>query len=242
MGIDQTVVRGKYTSLRVSAAAATGVQATEPADIVLTAPTGASVGDTTVDLTVPSGTAELKKNQILEFSGGAIVVVTADVSVGTTATATAIDDPDGETGDGIDTAIAGAETATWDGLYEVLGTDDSQFQIGENVQELNPASYQDAYGGTAWSEDEEQSKNWQISRGGRFKIDDYAYQQIRLAGLEGREMWVKRVLADEANAEAEATEGRAKVRGFTTTAPAAGIVDASWTFRGQGSPAVTALP
>lgn len=238
-----TFARGKNSEIFVSDAAALGTIATEPADATITVGTQADVGDTVADLRVAAGTLTLRKNLILAFDDGATTVlvrVTADTTIDATASAVPVDAIAGDT-PGITGTLTTGHTAVWDQLHRVLGTESANFAVADNVNQLTPASYEARFAGTVWDEDEATSKGWSIPRAGRFKAGDYALRQCEIANLEEREVWVKVVYADEDGDPARVYEGRARVRNFSVDAPATGVLDASWTWQGQGRPKRTDL-
>lgn len=244
MGLDTSFSRGMPTGLYVSAAAPAGQKATKPTPVTITVGTGVSAGVTTVSLS-SSANVTLEENQILVFNAGdpdeVALIVTAQTAVTGTPGAVPVDAVDGVAGDGIPGDLASSDTATWDQMYRVLGTETSDFNVTEGTQELSSVTY-DSGQNMSWDEQEITSRGWNIPRGGRFKPNDPAYKAVRACGLSKREVWVKRILADEDGAAAQIEQGRATVTGFSNTAPASGIVDANWTFQGQGEPEVTDAP
>lgn len=243
MGLETSFSRGMPTGLYVSAAAPAGQKATKPTAVTLTVGTGVSAGATSLSLS-SSADVTLVKNQILIFNAASTpvpVLVTADTAVTSTPGAVPVDAVDGLAGDGIPDDLSSSDTATWDRMYRVLGTETSDFNVTEGTQELSSVTY-DSGQNMSWDEQEITSRGWNIPRGGRFKPNDPAYKAVRACGLSKREVWVKRILADEDGAAAQIEQGRATVTGFSNTAPASGIVDANWTFQGQGEPEVTDAP
>lgn len=235
MPLDTTFVKAKPTILSVGPAAAVGVKATAPTPVTVTMASGASAG--AISLTVSSLTGAIKKGVILVFNEGTIgevrCILTADASQG--AGTLAVDTVSGEANSGIPGALEASDQAVWDGTYRVLGTQQSDYTLSEQTANLTSVTY-DSSEAMVWDESEDTSKSWQIQRSGRFKPSDYAFQQIRLAAHEGREIWVKQVAPDESGDPIHSKSGRAKVRGYTESNPADGIYDASWTFAGQGKP------
>lgn len=238
-----TFARGKNSEVFVSDTAALGAVATEPADATITVGTQAAVGAVVADLRVASGTLDLRKNLILAFDDGSdpvYVRVTADTTIGTGASTVPVDAIVGDT-PGIDGLLTTSHTAAWDRLHRVLGTESANFAVADNVNQLTPASYEARFAGAVWDEDEATSKGWSVPRTGRFKAGDYALRQCEMAALQEREVWVKVVYADENGDPARVYEGRARVRNFSVDAPATGVLDASWTWQGQGRPKRTDL-
>lgn len=234
--------RGKYTEVFQSDAFAAGVLASEPADVTISVDSAASAGDTSVTLSAPS-TITLRKNLILAFTDGSdevLVRVTADTSIGSGGAAVPVDAIAGDE-PGIPAALSTSHTAVWDQLHRVVGTESAGFSTNDNTSSLTPASYESAYAGTVWAEDEATSKGWTVPRSGRFKAGDHALKQAEVANLEEREVWVKVVYADENNDPARIYEGRAKVRNLSVDPPATGVLDASWNWQGQGKPKRTDL-
>ena len=238
-----TFARGKNSEVFVSPAVALGAIATEPQDVTITVGTAASVGATVADLRVAAGTLTLRKNLILAFVDGPDTVyvrVTAETVIDNTASTVPVDAIVGDV-PGIDAALTTDHVAVWDQLHRVLGTESANFAIADNVNQLTPASYEARFAGAVWDEDEATSKGWSIPRQGRFKVGDYALRQCEIASLEERELWVKVVYADENGDPGRVYEGRARVRNFQVDAPATGVLDAGWTWQGQGRPKRTDL-
>ena len=235
--------RGKQSEIFVSDVNALGAPATEPDDVTITVGAAADAGDTEADLRVAAGTLQLRKNLILAFDDGATVVllrVTEDTVIDATASTVPVDAIAGDE-PGIPAALTTDHVAVWDQLHRVLGTESANFAVADNVNQLTPASYEAAYAGAVWDEDEATSKGWSIPRQGRFKVGDHALQQCEIANLEERELWVKVVYADEGGDPGRVYEGRARVRNLQVDAPATGVLDASWTWQGQGRPKRTDL-
>lgn len=236
MAFDTKFVRGMPTGLYVSAAFPTGQKATAPTPVTITNTANANAGDTS--LTLSSATdVWLEANQILIFDD-VPVIVTARTQVTSTPAAVPVDAVEGVAGDGIPDDIPENETASWDRMYRVMGTESSDLNITEGTQELSSVTY-DSGQAMSWDEQEITSRGWNIPRNGRFKPNDPAYLAVRAAGLSKREVWVKRILADEDGDAGQIEQGRATVTGFTVTAPASGMVDANWVFQGQGQPIIT---
>lgn len=245
MALDTTFARGKPTGVYTSAAYPVGVRATKPTPVTLTVEASASAGATTVSLSVASGTVTLQENQILVFNEGdpdeVKCVVTTTTEVTTSNTSVPVDAVEGQTGDGIPGALAENDTAVWDRLYRVLGTSRSPLSLTENTSQLTSITYDSAQAMT-WDEMEINSKGWTLGREGRFKAHDPGYIETETAAYEGREVWVQRILPDEQGAPTRLTEGRAIVTNFQDDPPADGIIDASWTWQGQGKPSRATLP
>lgn len=240
MPLDSSFIKAKPTGLYVSAAAASGSKATQPSDVTLTVgAAGAAAAATTVPMTT-SADITLVKNQILEFTGGIELVVTADTAITTGGgeVSVPVDSVDGDEGDGIPAALVSGDTATWDQLYRVLGTEQSDYSVNEQSNQLRSVTY-DSAESMSWDESSADSKSWQIQRSGRFKVDDYAFKQIQLAAHEDRELWLKQVSPREDGSPAQEKEGRVKVRGYSETNPASGIYDVGYTLAGQGKPTIT---
>lgn len=238
-----TFARGRNTEIFTSDAAAIGALASEPADVTITVGTTASAGATSMNLAVASGTLTLRKNLILAFTDGVdtvLVRVTADTTITSTPSAVPVDRVAGDTV-GIPAEVATDFTAVWDQLHRVIGTESANLAIADNVNTLTPASYEARFAGAVWDEDEATSKGWSIPRTGRYKAGDHALAQVEDASFQEREVWVKVVYADENGDPARVYEGRARVRSYQVDAPATGVLDASWTFQGQGAPKRTDL-
>ena len=237
-----TFARGKYSEVFQSDAFAAGVNASEPADVTISVDSIAAAGATSATLSCPT-TITLRKNLILSFTDGSdevLVRVTEDTSIGSGGASVPVDAVAGDE-PGIPAQLSASHTATWDQLHRVVGTESAGFATNDNTNTLTPASYETAYSGTTWAEDEATSKGWSVPRSGRFKAGDHALQQAEIANLEEREVWIKVVYADEDNEAARAYEGRARVRNFSVDPPASGVLDASWTWQGQGKPKRTVL-
>lgn len=239
MAFDTSFVKGKPTSVYVSDAAAVGAKAVAPTAVTLTVGAGgAAAAATTVPLT-SSADVTLRANQILVFNAGdpdeVQLVVTADTAVTSSESPVPVDAVEGVKGAGIPGALTASDTATWDHMYRVLGTEQSDYTLSENTQNLQSVTY-DSANAMSWDESEDTSKSWQVQRQGRYKPSDHAFQQVRLAAHEGREIWVKQISPDEDGAPIHSKSGRAKIRGYTESNPASGMYDASWTFAGQGKP------
>jgi hypothetical protein len=235
--------RGKASEIFVSDVFALGAIASEPTDVTITVGTSAAAGDTEADLRVAAGTLQLRKNLILAFDDGATVVllrVTEDTVIDDTASTVPVDAVAGDV-PGLPGALTTSHVALWDRLHRVLGTETAGFQVADNVNQLTPASYEAAFAGAVWDEDEATSKGWSIPRQGRFKAGDHALRQCETANLEEREVWVKVVYAREDGQPGRVYEGRARVRNLQIDPPATGVLDASWTWQGQGRPKRTDL-
>lgn len=232
MGLEQTFVKGQNVGVHISEVQ--GTKAVAPADITITVTADAAVAALALTLD-SSADITLRKNQLLTF-GAVEVVVTADTAIVTgTPVSVPVDASEGDAGDGISAEILTNATATWDQLYRVLGTAQSDFSISEQTNQLSSTTY-DSSSALSWDEVEITSKGWQVARQGRFKPSDYAYQQIFAAALNGKELWFKHVSPDEDGAPAALREGRVKITGYAETNPSDGIIDANWTFSGQGKP------
>lgn len=237
-----TFARGKNSEIFQSDAVAIGAIATEPADVTIEVDTAASAGATTVTMSCAT-TVTLRRNLILAFDDGSTTVllrVTEDTEITPAGVAVPVDAVAGDV-PGIPGALTLSHTAVWDQLHRVIGTESAGFSMTDNVQTLTPATYEAAFAGTTWAEDEATSKAWQIARSGRFKGGDYALGQVELAQFEEREVWVKVVYPDEDGTPVRIYEGRARVRNLSVDPPATGVVDASWTWQGQGRPKRTDL-
>lgn len=237
-----TFARGKNSEIFQSDAFAAGTLATEPGDVTIEVDAGVAAGATTVTLSCAT-TVTLRKNLILAFDDGATVVllrVTADTAIGVAGAPVPVDAVAGDL-PGIPGALTTSHVAVWDRLHRVIGTESAGFSTTDNVNTLTPATYESAFAGTTWAEDEATSKAWAIARSGRFKAGDFALGQVELASFEEREVWVKVVYPDENGDPARIYEGRARVRNFSVDPPATGVVDASWTWQGQGRPKRTDL-
>lgn len=242
MPLDTTFVKARPTGLFVSDPAPIGQKATAPTPVTLTVgAAGAAKNATSIPVTA-SATVTIPANTILVFEAGEAdecrVVVTADTSVSAVETSLPVDAVEGEENDGIPFALSENDTAEWDRMYRVLGTQQSDFSMSENTQNLQSVTY-DSSEAMTWDESEDLSKSWQIQRTGRFKPNDAGFKAVQTAASEGREVWVKQVVPDEDGDVAFTREGRAKVRGYQESNPADGIYDASWTFAGQGKPVTT---
>lgn len=239
MGLDTTYAKGKPTQVLVGPAAAIGAKAVAPTPVTLTVKAAAAAAALTVSVSVAAGSATLQENQILVFNAGdpdeVQCVVTATTTVTTSNTSVPVDIVEGETGAGLPGPLAENDTAVWDGMYRVLGTEQSDYTLSENTQQLQSVTYDSAVA-MSWDESEDTSKSWTVQRRGRYKPHDYAFIQIRLAAHEGREIWMKQIAPDEDGAPVHSKSGRTKIRGYTESNPASGIYDVSWTFAGQGKP------
>lgn len=122
----------------------------------------------------------------------------------------------------------------WDGLARVTGTSNSELRISESTQERLSVVYDAEDGPLPWVAAEVLSKHWTLDRAGNYKPTDPAYLAVEKAAVEGREVFVRRILPDEVGEPARLQEGRAFISNFRSAAPADGIVTASWEFRGQG--------
>lgn len=233
MPYDTTYARGRYTGVFISA-----VQdgtAVAPTAETVTVSAEATAGATS--LSVDAITNAIKAGQTFTASGGEEFIVTADAAAG--ATSLSVDSIGGDEGSGLDGTIAAAETFSNTLLYRVLGTSSTNVTINENnVQQLQSVTYETT-DTMSWDSSDAASKGWQVPRQGRYKVNDYAYRQVRTAALNDKEVWLEERLPDEAGDVGEVWAGRAKVRNFDIAAPADGIVDATWTFVGQGAPTVT---
>lgn len=237
-----TFARGKNAEIFQSDAFAQGTLATEPADVTITVGTGVAAGVLSVDLACAT-TITLRRNLILAFDDGSTTVlvrVTADTTIGAVAAPVPVDAVAGDL-PGIPGALTTSHAAVWDQLHRVIGTESAGFSLSDNVQTLTPATYESAFAGAVWAEDEATSKAWAIARSGRYKAGDYALSQVEIAQFEEREVWVKVVYPDEEGTPARIYEGRARVRNLAIDPPATGVVDASWTWQGQGRPKRTDL-
>lgn len=237
-----TFARGKNSEIFQSTAFAQNAIAAEPLDVTITVGTGVAAGATAVNLACAT-TVVLRKNLILAFSDGTTTVllrVTAETTIGAAPAAVPVDAVAGDL-PGIPGALTTSHEAVWDQLHRVIGTESAGFSLTDNVQTLTPATYEAAFTGTTWAEDEATSKTWAIARSGRFKAGDYALGQTEIAQFEEREVWVKVVYPDEEGTPARIYEGRARVRNLAVDPPATGVVDASWTWQGQGRPKRTDL-
>lgn len=119
-------------------------------------------------------------------------------------------------------------------LLRVHGTGDTDFNINSRTVDATPA-----VGSSRWSRSAIVTQGWEMQRRGNFRPHDPAFQVIQAAARAGSEVRVVRMLPDEADALVTEDGGTAIVTNFRVGAPADGIVDASWTFLGQGEPTTT---
>lgn len=236
--MDTSFVKARFTGLYISPAAPKGAKAERPDTVTFTVAASATVEDDTLSLKA-SETAQLAKNQILVFNEGesdeVIVVVTESIEVTTTATTVSVNRLEGEDDAGIDGNLAEDDEAEWNGLYRVLGTEEAPVNITEGTSELTSTTY-DTGSALSWDESDATSKGYNIPRSGRFKANDHAYRIVFEAAQSDREVYVLHVAPDEDGNPVREFEGRAKVRSYSESAPAAGIYDVSYTLQGQGKP------
>lgn len=116
-------------------------------------------------------------------------------------------------------------------LLRVYGTGDTDFGINSRTADATPA-----VGDSRWSRSEIVSQGWEMQRRGTFRPHDPAFQTIQAAARAGSEVQVVRLLPDETNALVQQDGGAALIMNFRVGSPADGIIEASWTFLGQGEP------
>ena len=227
-------VRGMQTGLYVSEPAPYGQRASR-SSIGLRVRAYTPAGSPTIAVRRNAGTpVHVPAGSILRFATLSVMVTqggTLTTGADTTLHVQALDGAPG-------TPIS-LEFGSWlyfDGMLRVTGTSDSELSISESPADATSVVYEGAMASAVWSETTITSKGWTLPRRGRFRPNDPAYQAVRTAALQGREVFVERVLPDENGEPAEITAGRALITGFATPAPAGGIVDANWVFRGQGPP------
>jgi len=113
----------------------------------------------------------------------------------------------------------------------VYGTTDTDLQINEVTRDATSAVGDAA---TTWTVEEVSSKSWQLDRRGLYRASDPGYQLIEAAALSGAPVLVRRVLPDEDGNPDKVQTGLALVTAFRNPSPAAGLIEASWVFKGVG--------
>ena len=229
MALETTFVKGKKVAVFISDVQNGKAVAPAPVTINMEAP--AAAGAVSLSVT-SSANVTLRKNTILKF-GTVLVLVTADTPLTAVAANLPVDTVEGDEGAGIPEAIPDTASATYDGLHRVLGTQSSNFALTESSNNLSSVTY-DASDVVSWDESSQTSKGWNFARAGRFKPTDHAWRQVSQAAKTGKEIWIKHVTPDENGNAAVTRVGRVTIEGYSESNAAEGIIDANWTFKGQG--------
>lgn len=203
-----------------------GTASAAPSTVTVTADTGGGVaGSNTIAVTALS--AAIPKNTVLEFSGGAKVVVTADAAA--SATSLAVEAFEGADGDGIE-AVAQGETATWDGLYTDIASQSLDFQVNAQTQELNPVTHGSSTS-VSVSLPEVTSIAPTVTRQGLFFAEGQLVKDILTYGDTNGNWWGKFIQPDADGAAWVTREGLGVVSNVGTPSPADNLIQLSYTFR-----------
>jgi len=221
--MQQDFVKGLRTGYYVSPLAAPGQKATRPTPAVITVGADAEAGDLTLSLSSASPVT-LLAGASLNF-GGVSALVTEDTALTSSPAPVPVRALSG--------AVAEDATAPWNGMLRISSTASSEVAVTEGTNQLRSITY-DSSEEPEWDEAQVTSLGWTMDRGGRFRPNDPAYLVVEQAALTKREVFVERILPDEDGNPARYQAGRAIVTNFRVPSPAEGMVDASWTFTGQG--------
>lgn len=225
-------IAGMPTGLYVSWPAPYGQPAQKPLPRVVIVQSTVPAGSLIIPVRSEYGTYLIPHGAMLRF-GTTPVLVTETIEVRSNGTrGVKVLDPHSPDS-GVSVTLGAGTRGHWNSLYRVLGTSDSDLQLSEVTQEATSVVHS-GHPSPVWAERVITSKNWTLPRRGRYRPADMAYQAIRQAALEDREVWVERVLPSENGNPAEVESGRALITGFGKTAPADGVIDAAWVFTGQG--------
>lgn len=214
---------------------------TEPADVTITVGAGgAAAGDTTVP--VEALAQDIPKNSIIEFTPTTgdpfVVVVTAAAAA--TDTSLEVEAYEGAEGDGIPTALAAADTGTWDQLYTVAGTENAPFTNNPQTQDLAAVTYGSGSGVRA-GDPEVTGVAPQIARSGLFIADGQLVKDILQYADTNRNWWCKQVEPDADGNPWRSIEGLARVTDLNREGPADGLMRLSYNIRFRQVPTATDL-
>lgn len=211
-------------------------QSTAPPTVTIELAAAAAVGSTT--LTVESLPAAVPANTILDFGGGAVVVVTQDASAG--ATTLNVEAYEGAEGDGIPVALSTGATATWDSLYTVAGVTTGTRQDNPQTQEFGSAVWGAGTGVTIRRADIA-SVAPQVSVQAEFSPNSRATQDIDQYANTNRLFWVKLITPGEDGVDWKREEGPAKLMNYQRTQPAGDVISVQFDVMWQSAPQVDYL-
>lgn len=235
-----TKVRGRPVGLYL-ALLGIGVT-TEPSDVTITVDTGgAAAGATTVPITDPG--TDIPKNSVITFSpasGDAFTVVVTEAFTSGSSGDLKVEAYEGAEDDGIPTALAAGDTATWDSLYTVTATENAPYTNNPQTQDLTAATYGSG-SGVDVGEPEVTSVSPQIARSGLFIAEGQLVSDILEYADTNRNWWCKQVLPDANGEPWKSREGLSRVTDLNNEGPADGLLRLSFNIRFKQVPTLTTL-
>lgn len=216
----------------------TDTVAPTPVTVTVAAP-GAAAGANVVPVSALS--ADIPKNTILVFDRAAgtpdemKVVVTMDVATG--ATSLPVEDYEGNDGDGIPFNLQSGDAAVWDGLHTDIASQNLDFQMNPQTQDLSAVTHGSATG-VSVVQPEITGVSPQIPRTGLFFEEGPLIKDILRYGDTGGNWWAKYVIAGSDGLPFAVREGLAIVMNVGTPTPADNLVQLSYTVRFKAMPVV----
>lgn len=201
---------------------------------------GAAKGANTVPVAATS--ADIPKNAVLTatVAGGSpatmLVVVTADTAAG--AATIPVEMYEGVDGAGLDQAMASTDTLGWDGLYTVVGTENSAFANNPSETDLTAAVYGSTSSRTV-STPAVTSIAPAIVRNGLFDAQGQLTKDLLQFADSSRNWYVKQVIPDSDGNEYATRKGVCRITGFTHDLPADGLMRASFNIKFMAEPTMT---
>ena len=236
MAFDTSYALARETQLLVSRPFDNIRDVAKPAPVTITVATAAEEGDTT--LAVEALPTEIKKGTVLYFGTATPVAVLVTEDAAEAATSLTVNRLRGDVDAGIPADIDALETAQWDGMYRVAGTETADITLSEGVTSYTSNTYDSAYN-VVFDEKSVDTASWQISRAGRAKLSDFGYFCCFRAATAQLPVWVKLIRPGEDNKPAVTYQGAAWVTGFSDQGSSTAMNDASWTFDGNGRVEIT---
>lgn len=230
MPLKYTQIEGVPTGLYLALLAAGTSQA--PATVTATLSGTAAIGANS--LTISALAAAIPKNSVLSFSRAAgspsklILVTTADADVSDTTLA--VEMFEGEDGAGLTHALASADAATWDGLYTVVGTENSPYSNNPQTSDLTAAVY-GASSSVAIAKRNTTALSPQIARTGLFLAEGQLTKDILQYADTNRNWWCKQVVPDADGNPYLVRSGLARVGDLVHDKPADGLIRMSFTIQ-----------
>lgn len=234
-------VRGKPVGLYL-ALLGVGVSTPPSVENIVVGTGGAAAGDNAIP--VEALPVAIPKNTILTFSRAAgdpatvTVVVTADAAAA--ATSLSVEAFEGEEGAGLPAALAAADSASYDGLFTVAGTENSPYTNNPQTQDLNAVVYGSA-SGVSVSNPEVTSVSPQMARTGLFLSSGQLVKDIIQYADTNRLWYARQVTPDDTGAPFMERTGLCKVSDLNEDKPADNLLRLSYTIRFTEKPTITWL-
>lgn len=187
---------------------------------------GAAPGDTSIPITaLPE---MLPRYTVLEFSGGQVVVTTADAPQG--ATVLEVERLQGKLGEGIEGPISGAETATWDRLYRLTGGESKDFSTSKTTEDNRPVTFESWTSAAGTSRKRVTGKEASVAHTGFYHMDDAGFREVREAdAIDGYLHYVRYNFREDGSL-VEKREGTVQVLDYTEPTSATDFLRATFTL------------